>query len=515
MKLEARPKKGINMGRKKGIILSNVMMIFEVLSTLLITPFLIRTLGQAEYGVYKLSASITAYLLLLDLGVGNAIIRYISKFRANEDFKSEKDFFGVAIIFYCGIALICLIGGLILVCLFPTMFSEGLNANETALGQKLLLFTVANAAITLGTAVYTNVIVAYERFTISKGSSILQIILRMILTVVVLKLGIGSLGVVAVNLLMTILCRGFFVAYVFGAIKLRPNFRGISFGFIKEIVVYSSWILVQMVATQINASMDQILLGALVSGSAAIIAVYSVGTQVVQYYQSIGSSFNGVLMPGVVRLVEQGASAQRICDEMVRIGRLVFLVLGLIWSGFAGFGQQFIELWAGSVNADAYYVSILLMTAYLFILTEAIGTQMLWAKNEHKEQALLKLGVVLLNIVLTIILIKWKPLIGATIGTFISLVVGDIVVMNVVFSKKLKISMRQYYRDLFKGLLFCVLVTAVAGLAINWLPLAGWMGLVLKISLMCMIYAILLWTCGLNTYEKKLLASLLKLKGSV
>ena len=63
------------MGRKQGVILSYILMIFEVLSTLLITPFLIRTLGQAEYGVYKLSASITAYLLLLDLGVGNAIIR--------------------------------------------------------------------------------------------------------------------------------------------------------------------------------------------------------------------------------------------------------------------------------------------------------------------------------------------------------------------------------------------------------------------------------------------------------
>ena len=55
------------MGRKQGVILSYVLMLFEVLSTLLITPFLIRTLGQAEYGVYKLTASITAYLLLLDI----------------------------------------------------------------------------------------------------------------------------------------------------------------------------------------------------------------------------------------------------------------------------------------------------------------------------------------------------------------------------------------------------------------------------------------------------------------
>ena len=62
------------MSRKIGVILSYILMIFEVLSTLLLTPIIIRTLGQAEYGVYKLVDSVNAYLLLLDLGVGNAII---------------------------------------------------------------------------------------------------------------------------------------------------------------------------------------------------------------------------------------------------------------------------------------------------------------------------------------------------------------------------------------------------------------------------------------------------------
>ena len=500
------------MERKKGVILSYILMVFEVLSTLLLTPFVLSVLGQAEYGVYKLSASITAYLLLLDLGVGTAIIRYISKFRANQDIKSERDFFGVAIIYYGAIGLISLIGGYALAGSFSTVFSTGLCAEEIELGKKLLLLTVANAAVTLATAVYANVLLAHEKFALSKGSSILQIILRMILTVVVLKLGMGSVGVVTVNLLTTILCRGFFAAYVVCVLKLRPNFRGIRFSFIKEILVYSTWVLIQMVATQINASMDQILLGSLVSGSATIIAVYSVGTQIVQYFRSIGSSFNGVLMPGVVRLVEQHADGERICGEMVRIGRFMFMVLGLIWSGFLVLGPQFIALWAGDVNADAYYVALLLMSVYLVIMTESIGIQMLWAKNEHKEQSILKLGIVLLNIILTVVLIRWKPLIGATIGTVIALVAGDILVMNVVFSKKLKISLRRYYSGLFKGLLPGVLITAVLGFAVNLLPIPGWGGLIFKAGAMALSYAVTVWKIGLNEYEKNLLASLLKMK---
>ena len=73
------------------------------------------------------------------------------------------------------------------------------------------------------------------------------------------------------------------------------------------------------------------------------------------------------------------------------------------------------------------------------LVPESMGTQILWAMNQHKEQAILKIVIVLLNIVLTALLIGWNPLIGATIGTLISLILGDVVVMNIIFKKKLKI----------------------------------------------------------------------------
>ena len=49
------------MNRRIGVVLSYVLMIFEILSTLLLTPFIISTLGQAEYGVYKLAAAINSF----------------------------------------------------------------------------------------------------------------------------------------------------------------------------------------------------------------------------------------------------------------------------------------------------------------------------------------------------------------------------------------------------------------------------------------------------------------------
>ena len=495
--------------RKTGVVLSYILMVLEVLSTLLLTPFIIRTLGQSEYGVYKLAVSINAYLLLLDLGVGNSVIRYLAKYRTAKAHEDARKFLGVAMLYYLVIGILTLVVGGVLTAGFPYAFSNGLSDQEILLGQKLLGITMVTSAVTMGSAAFSNAVIAYERFKISKGASIVQILIRMGLTWTVLRCGMGSLGIVIVNLILTVLCKGFFVFYVLFRIKLLPCFRGIETAMIKDVVAYSSFILIQMIATQLNATLDQILIGALAASSAVILAVYGVGAQIVQYFQSIGSAFNGVLMPGVVALVEQHPTGETLTNEMVRIGRLVFMVLGLIWSGFLVLGQQFVILWAGSVNRDAYYVALLLMSVYTLILTQAIGGQILWAMNQHKEQAVLKFAIVIFNVVATVLLIQWNPLFGATIGTFLSLLLGDVGVLNFILVKKLRIQILSYYTGLLRGILPCLILSTAVGLAVRFVVPDGWPGLVLNAGAMCGIYALAMILHGLNGYEKNLFYGML------
>lgn len=498
------------MNRKIGVILSYVMMIIEVLSTLLLTPFIIRTLGDSEYGVYKLSAAIVAYLLLLDLGIGNAVTRYVAKYRALGQKEQCRMFLGITTIYYSAIAGICLIAGIVLIILYPTAFATGLSGEEITLGQQLLSITVVNAAALLGTAGFRNVIIAYERFDISRGLTIVMTLVRIGCTFGALMLGFGSIGIVSVNLAMTLITNAIFVFVVLFKLGLKPKFKGITKAMVKDVAVYSSFILIQMIATQINAHADLVLLGMFVEASAVIIAVYSVGQQVTQYFQSIGSSMTGVLMPGVVKLVESKATPRQLCDEMIRIGRLILMVLGLIWSGFLVFGQQFITLWVGEDKLDAFWVALILMTAHMFMLTEAIGTQILWSMNEHKEQSILKISIVVLNIFLTIALIQWNPLFGATIGTFISLMLGDIGVMNLIFVKKIKIKLSTYYLGLFKGIVPCMLIAIAAGFGFSFIGLSGWIGFLINILVVVAVYFAVMALFGMNRYEKDLIFGLFK-----
>lgn len=493
------------MNRRVGAILSYILMIAEVLSTFLLTPYIISTLGDAEYGVYKLSASIVAYLLLLDLGIGNSVVKFVSKYRTEGDEVQCRKFLGITTIYYITIALICLVVGAVCIIIYPTAFATGLSKSEISIGQKLLFITTANAAITLGVTGFKNTISAYERFDISRGISIVSTILRVCLTLPVLKLGLGSVGIVSVNLILTIVTSVFFVCFVLFKLNLQPIFKSYNKEFLKEVITYSSFILLQMIATQINSYLGSILLGMFVEYSAVVIAIFSIGQQIAQYYQSIGSSITSVLMPGVVRMVENNATPNELCAEMVRIGRMIFMILGIIWVGFIVYGKQFILLWVGESKLDAYFVAFVFMAAYMFILTEAIGTQILWAKNEHKVQSILKMGIVLLNILLTIALIKWNPLFGATIGTTISLILGDIVVMNIIFIKKIKINLVTYYKGIFKGILPCLLISLVAAYLVSFLNLNGWIGFIVNVLIMVAIYSVSMLTFGLNQYEKKLI----------
>lgn len=497
------------MGRKKGVVLSYVLMVFEVLSTLLLTPMIIRTLGQAEYGVYKLSLSVVAYLALLDMGVGNAIIRYTAKYKGNDDKENLERFFGVSQLYYIVIAGIAGIIGIVLIYIFPDMFAVGLTADEIYLGQKLLFITLMNTIVTLATAVFNNIIIGYGLFTVSRGVSIFQIIIRMIVTYVALSFGFKSIALVLIQLVLTIICRGCFGVYVFVKLKLRPKLRGVKKDFVLEIIGYSTWILLQMIATQVNAFADQVLLGALVPAASVIIAVYGVGVQIVQYFQSLGTAIGGVLFPGVVSLIERGANVKVIQGEMIKIGRIVFMFLGVIWCGFLLYGREFISLWAGNENVNGFYVAAILMFAHMIMQIEAIGTQILWAKNEHKEQSILKLIIVLLNIVLTVLLIQWNPLFGATIGTFISYLLGDVLVMNIIFKCKIGISLKNYYKGILKGILRTLILTFLIGWGIDKISITGWSGLFCKILVFCIVYIILIYNMGWNTYEKKLICGTL------
>ena len=97
---------------KAGAILSYVSIGLNNIVGLLYTPFMLRMLGQNEYGLYSLVASVVGYLTVLDLGFASAIVRYTAKFRAEGKIREQYELFGMFLILYTGIGIVAFLLGL-------------------------------------------------------------------------------------------------------------------------------------------------------------------------------------------------------------------------------------------------------------------------------------------------------------------------------------------------------------------------------------------------------------------
>ena len=70
---------------KAGATLSYISMGLGYVISIIYTPIMLRLLGQSEYGLYNLVASVVAYLGLLNFGFGSAYIRFYSRYKVNND----------------------------------------------------------------------------------------------------------------------------------------------------------------------------------------------------------------------------------------------------------------------------------------------------------------------------------------------------------------------------------------------------------------------------------------------
>ena len=115
---------------KTGAAISYLTILISNIIGLLYTPFMLRMMGQQEYGLYSLVASVVAYLTVLDLGFGNALIRYTAKFRAQGEKDKLEKLFGMFLIMFSVIGFVALIIGLIISFNVDSIFDANMQAEE-------------------------------------------------------------------------------------------------------------------------------------------------------------------------------------------------------------------------------------------------------------------------------------------------------------------------------------------------------------------------------------------------
>ena len=488
---------------KKGVVLSYLFLAISNIVSILYTPFLIRQLGQSEYGLYSLINSIIGYLSILDLGFGSAIVVYTSKYRALNKKEAENRLHGMFFLIFSIIGLITSVAGFILFLNADNMFASTMTDLELQKAKILLLIMTFNIAISFPFSIYSSIITAYEKFVFQKIIAIARVLINPIIMIPILFMGYKSIALTIVITVLNIICLMINYFYCKKKLNISVKFNGFDTNLFKEIFAYSFFIFINTIVDKVNWSADQIILGA-VSGTIAV-SIYSVASQFNSMYLAFSTAISGVNLPKITRMISTNASDEEVSNEFIKIGRIQYYLMLLIITGFIFFGKEFIILWAGSEYELAYYIALILMIPVTIPLTQNTGISILQAKNMHKFRSVVYICIALVNIVLSIPLAKSLGGIGSAIGTALALIIGNIITMNIYYYYKANINIPKYWKNILSISYKEVVPIVFMIVFLNVFKISGITKLLIGIPLYCIIYSIYTYFIVFNDYEKLLI----------
>lgn len=493
---------------KAGVVLSYVSECVKIITNLIYTPIMLRLLGKSEYGLYQLVYSVVSYLSLLSLGFGSAYIRYYSKYKAENDDDGVARLNGMFMTIFCAISMICLLCGFIMVLNIKSIFASGLTDAEYVRARILMILMIINLALTFPATVFNCNVTAHEKFIFQKTIIVLQNILNPFLCLPLLIMGAGSVGMVLVTTGLTIGKLLINSWYCFKKLHIRFLFKGFKLSLLKEMFTFTFFIFLNQIINQINWSVDKFLLGRL-AGTTAV-AVYGVGGTINNMYLQASLSISNVFTPRVHRLVANNQRDTELTVLFTRVGRLQFMLLSLVLTGFVFLGQPFISFWAGEGYSESYLVAILLITPCTVPLIQNIGIEIQRAKNKHKARSVVYFAIAVGNVLVSIPLIKYYGPIGAALGTTIALVLGNVFFMNWYYHNRLDINVIYFWKNIVSFLPSFIVPTILGIIIMKYIPVTSFVRLFILAIAYSVVYAVSFWILGMNDSEKDLLRNVLK-----
>ena len=182
---------------KKGALLSYAGVVFNALSGLLYTPWMISCIGSDDYGLYTLAMS-AVNLFLLDFGLGDAVSRFLSAYYAKGDERRANAFLGVVLKLYIAIATV-VFALLALVYFNIDVIYANLGDDQLGIFKGLFFVVACYSVVSLPLISFNGILTANEKFVALNGINLVQKVAAVALIVVALLLNEGVFAIVLIN----------------------------------------------------------------------------------------------------------------------------------------------------------------------------------------------------------------------------------------------------------------------------------------------------------------------------
>ncbi len=473
-----------------------IVSIYPVVLTLVLTPVILHYIGAAQYGIYALAMVFVSFVGLIDIGMGPAVVRFLSASLATSDYEEARLVLGVGAVLFSAVgllgAVLAFVGGHLL----PHFFSLSPDLRGTA----TFVISVAGVGFFFDSlrAPFASLPGALQRFDSITYASLIATTTGAVATVVVLALGWGVRGLIIVATLQSALTLVLIARSnrrLMPSLPIHPIFDRL---LLKKMVSFSAYSFVSNTASVVLFQMDKFVLGVLTSVS--LVTYYVVPGNVAQRLHVTASSLAAVALA-----VSADLSARRDRTALnafyVRATRTITLVIVSLAVPAFVLARQLMLEWVGPTFASTSFGTLrLLLLTYAALALTALPYYIVLGIGQPRIMAAFNVVAAALNLGLIVILVPRYGLIGAAIAYCASTVTVPLLIYYV--ERRLLELDRSPWPSL--ALRLCPVVAGQAVCCLLLRPLATGLGQVIGIALLGIAAGpTFAWTMGYLTPEDR------------
>lgn len=470
-----------------GAIISYAAIAFNILAGLIYTPWMVRTIGDSSFALYTLALSIIS-LFLLDFGIGAAVTKFLSSFYAKNEHEKVPLFLGAVYKLFLIITIILFFVFLVVYLNISNIYTK-LTPDEIETFKGLFLIVSAFSILSFPFQPLNGILTANEKFIFLKICNLLQKVLSVVMIIVVLLFGGDVYSLVLINAFSNIVFVVIKLINVHGK-KVKVSFKNIGKKQYKEIFSCSLWVTIVQISQRFIFNIAPTIL-AIILGSAEI-TVFSLAATIEGYVHTFGVALSGMFMPRVAKDFESSKFGEKTLDLMVKVGKLQLYLIGLLIIGFICIGQSFVLKWMGVGYEKIYLCAVLLSLPSILDVPFEIGKTTIMVTDNIKHQAKAFTIMAIINIALSIPLSLLLGVYGTALAVFIAYMFRTFMMMKIVH-KRIGINIKLFLKSVYVKWLIPAFTTIIFGFAIEYyILLSGWVGVLLKIVLISLVYIIAL-----------------------
>jgi O-antigen/teichoic acid export membrane protein len=409
-----------------------------------LSPFILHKLGDDAFGLWTLIFSLSSYYGLFDLGISSSIVKYVAEFAATGDEEKLSRFINTSIAIYSSVGLVVLL----ITALGARYVDSMFHITPAFLSTARWLFLMVGAAVALGfpLSVFSGVLQARQMFYRIELTNATSTLLRALLIVLALLHGRGLLTIALITVALPLLGYATYIGVACRSLPIRFGGRFVHWETLRQTFRYSSYAFISQVAYRLRFQIDAVIIGAMLTASA--ITYFSIGSKLMAYSGLFVSGLAQIFTPMSSHFEAMG-DRERLRKVLVLGNRACAMVVFPINALLLILGKSVIDVWVGPRYESSYVILVILLIPSTLFSIQSSSRQILYGIGRHQALAIVNVSEGVVNVILSIVLIRYWGIVGDAIGTAIPLTLTSVFFLPLYICRMLKVPLKDFLSEAY------------------------------------------------------------------